>query len=75
MKKYNYSINLIGLRCPEPLIKIRTKIRYMKSGEKLLIISDDQTVEFDIINFCCFMKYDIIYKKKKKYYQSYIIKK
>lgn len=75
MKNYNYFMNLIGLRCPEPLMKIRKKIKYMKKGEKLLIISDDKTIKFDIINFCCFMKYNVIYKKKNESCHSYIIKK
>lgn len=74
-KKYDYYLNLLGLRCPEPLMLIRKKIRSIKKGETIFFISDDFTLEQDIFNFCTFMQHKILFKHKEKKIIKYIIQK
>ncbi|QIQ42018.1 MAG: sulfurtransferase TusA [Buchnera aphidicola (Microlophium carnosum)] len=60
MKKKNIILNLIGLRCPEPIMMIRKTIRNMKKNEKILVLSDDPTTKRDIPNFCYFMEHKLL---------------
>ncbi|AYN24633.1 sulfurtransferase TusA [Buchnera aphidicola] len=53
-------LNLIGLRCPEPIMVIRKTIRKMKENEKVLVLSDDPSTKRDIPYFCHFMNHQLI---------------
>lgn len=59
MKK-NIVLNLVGLRCPDPIMLIRKKLRQMKINEKILVITDDPSTKRDIPYFCNFMKHELI---------------
>ncbi|ANZ22641.1 sulfurtransferase [Buchnera aphidicola (Diuraphis noxia)] len=74
-KKYNITLNLIGLRCPEPIMIIRKTLRNMKKNEKILVLSDDPSTKRDIPNFCYFMQHVLLENKidNKPYY--YLLKK
>lgn len=74
MKK-NITLNLIGLRCPEPIMLIRKTIRSMKIHDNILILSDDPATTRDIPQFCCFMGHKLLkYKTKYKPY-VYLLQK
>ncbi|QCI16109.1 sulfurtransferase TusA [Buchnera aphidicola] len=60
MKKNFITLNLIGLRCPEPIMMIRKTIRNMKDNQKILVLSDDLSTKRDIPNFCFFMKHTLL---------------
>lgn len=51
----NNILNLVGLRCPEPIMLIGQLIRNMESGQVLLIITDDPSSRREISNFCKFL--------------------
>lgn len=53
-------MNLIGLRCPEPIMVIRKTLRNIKKDENILILADDPSTKRDIPNFCYFMKHQLI---------------
>ncbi|AEO08225.1 sulfurtransferase TusA [Buchnera aphidicola] len=74
MKK-NIKLNLIGLRCPEPIMIIRKTLRTINIDDNILIISDDPTTKRDIPNFCYFMEHTLLkYEIKNKLY-TYLLKK
>ncbi|ALD15378.1 sulfurtransferase [Buchnera aphidicola (Aphis glycines)] len=60
MKKIKIVLNLIGLKCPEPIMVIRKTIRNAKKHETILVISDDPSTKRDIPYFCKFMKHQLI---------------
>ncbi|MFZ7215600.1 sulfurtransferase TusA [[Pasteurella] aerogenes] len=55
-----YTLDAIGLRCPEPVMLVRKQIRHMQPGETLLIIADDPATTRDIPSFCQFMDHTLV---------------
>lgn len=71
----DHLLDAIGLRCPEPVMMVRLKIRKISSGETLLIKCDDQSTTRDIPSFCQFMEHELVAKKTDKTPYLYVIKK
>ncbi|WP_113906713.1 sulfurtransferase TusA [Aliidiomarina celeris] len=53
-------LDTLGLRCPEPVMLIRGKMRKMAAGETLLVIADDPATLRDIPAFCTFMEHELL---------------
>ncbi|MBU2923504.1 sulfurtransferase TusA [Colwellia sp. 4_MG-2023] len=73
--KTDHSLDAIGLRCPEPVMMVRLKIRKMASSETLLITCDDPSTTRDIPSFCRFMEHELIAKKVDEKPYLFVIKK
>lgn len=56
----NAQLDAKGLRCPEPLMLARNKIRGMTKGQVLYIEATDPTTERDLVNFCRFMGHEML---------------
>lgn len=56
----DHTLDALGLRCPEPVMMIRKKMRDIPPGETLLITADDPATTRDIPNFCHFMEHTLI---------------
>ena len=56
----NYTLDAIGLRCPEPVMLVRKQIRHMQDGEVLLMLADDPASKRDIPGFCQFMDHTLL---------------
>lgn len=64
-----------GLRCPEPVMLVRKKIREMQRGEILLVIADDPATTRDIPGFCQFMEHTLLaYQTATRPYQFWLCK-
>jgi tRNA 2-thiouridine synthesizing protein A len=50
--KTDYIIDTVGRFCPVPIIETANKIKGMKSGETLTVLSDDQGIKNDMPNWC-----------------------
>ncbi|CAL4326503.1 sulfurtransferase TusA [Buchnera aphidicola] len=74
-KKNNIILNLIGLRCPEPIMIIRKTLRNMKNNEKILVLADDPSTKRDIPYFCHFMEHQLIEHNIKIKPYRYLLKK
>ena len=48
MSEYAYKIDLMGLRCPIPVQRIRSALRDMEKGHRLIVIGDDPESLHDI---------------------------
>lgn len=68
-------LDAIGLRCPEPVMMLRLKIRKMTDGETLLVSADDPSTARDIPSFCRFMEHQLIEQQVKEIPYQYVIKK
>ncbi|GAC16259.1 sulfurtransferase TusA [Aliiglaciecola lipolytica] len=51
----DYHLDALGLRCPEPVMMVRMKVRNMQDGETLSVIADDHSTTRDMPSFCRFM--------------------
>jgi tRNA 2-thiouridine synthesizing protein A len=71
----DYTLDAIGLRCPEPVMMVRMNIRKMTSGETLLIQCDDPSTARDIPSFCRFMEHELVAKQTNNLPFLYVIKK
>ncbi|WP_448212313.1 sulfurtransferase TusA [Colwellia sp. MEBiC06753] len=71
----NYTLDALGLRCPEPVMMVRKQIRSMATGETLLIIADDPSTTRDIPSFCRFMEHELLQQTQENKQYFYIIKK
>lgn len=58
--EYDIQIDARGLRCPEPLMLVRNKVREIKKGDLLHVLATDPTTERDLEQFCQFMKHDYV---------------
>ncbi|GAB1043953.1 MAG: sulfurtransferase TusA [Shewanella algae] len=70
-----HQLNALGLRCPEPVMMVRKKVRHMAEGETLLIIADDPATTRDIPSFCQFMDHTLVASQTDKLPYQYLIKK
>lgn len=74
-KNSHYQLDTLGLRCPEPVMMVRLKIREMAEGETLLVVADDHSTTRDIPSFCRFMDHLLIASDTVKSPYRYVIKK
>lgn len=75
IEKTDQILQAEGLRCPEPVMMIRKKIRTMAEGETLLVIADDPSTVRDIPSFCRFMDHQLISTHTESAPYQYVIKK
>ncbi len=71
----DHELDAIGLRCPEPVMMLRQKIRKIEAGETLLVTADDPSTARDIPSFCRFMEHQLIEQQTNEMPFQYIIKK
>ena len=69
------TLDLLGLRCPEPVMMVRKTIRGMMDGETLLVIADDPATTRDIPSFCRFMDHTLLNLETTDTPYRYLIKK
>lgn len=50
--KADHTVDALGLLCPMPIIKTAQKMKEIKSGEILEIISDDPGIKEDMPAWC-----------------------
>ncbi len=70
-----HQLDALGLRCPEPVMMVRKKVRYMAEGETLLIIADDPATTRDIPSFCQFMDHTLVASQTDNLPYQYLFKK
>lgn len=71
----DFTLDTIGLRCPEPVMMIRKKMRSLESGQKLLITADDPSTTRDIPSFCRFMDHELVASSIDEKPYQYLVKK
>jgi tRNA 2-thiouridine synthesizing protein A len=74
-QKTDHILDAMGLRCPEPVMMVRLKIRKISAGETLLIKCDDPSTTRDIPSFCRFMEHELIAKQIDEKPYLFVIKK
>ena len=70
-----HELDAIGLRCPEPVMMVRKKVRLMAEGETLLVSADDPSTTRDIPSFCRFMDHTLIASGTEQAPYRYLVRK
>jgi len=71
----DHQLNTLGLKCPEPVMLLRQKVRNIALQETLLIVADDPATVRDIPSFCRFMEHQLINQQTIEKPFWYLIKK
>jgi tRNA 2-thiouridine synthesizing protein A len=71
----DHTLDALGLRCPEPVMLVRKKMRDIEVGQTLLIKADDPATTRDIPNFCHFMQHTLIKSAAEATPYWYLLKK
>ncbi len=48
------------LKCPEPLMLVRNRMRELEPGQCLRVLATDPTTTRDLSNFCRFMGHEMV---------------
>ena len=75
MKNSLLTLNLLGLKCPLPILKTAKKLKEIKKGELLEVKTDDSSAEKDFVEFCKLNNSKIIKRKKQNKILCVLIKK
>ena len=75
MNNKKYILDLRTLRCPEPIMLLRKKMREIQNKEILLILSDDPSTTRDIPKYCRFMNHKLLKMNIKKTFYKFWIQK
>ncbi|MGX5915279.1 sulfurtransferase TusA [Aliidiomarina sp. Khilg15.8] len=71
----DFQLDTIGLRCPEPVMLIRAKMRKMEAGQTLLVIADDPATKRDVPSFCRFMDHGLLNAQTEQTPYQYLLQK
>lgn len=71
----DHTLDTLGLRCPEPIMLLRRKIRQLQLGETVLVIADDPATTRDIPNFCEYMDHTLVQSSVQSQPYEYLVKK
>ncbi len=71
----NHQLDAMTLRCPEPVMMVRKKMRELTTGETLLVTADDPSTTRDIPSFCRFMDHELLSQQVTESPYQYLIKK
>ncbi|WP_371375512.1 sulfurtransferase TusA [Thalassotalea aquiviva] len=71
----DHTLDALGLRCPEPVMMLRMRIRKIDVGETLFVIADDPSTTRDVPSFCQFMEHELVHQETAQPPFQYLIKK
>ncbi len=71
----DFQLDALGLRCPEPVMMVRLKIREMQVGQTLVVTADDHSTTRDIPSFCRFMDHELLATDTAQSPYRYLVKK
>ena len=71
----DHTLDVLGLRCPEPLMMVRVKMRKIAVGETLLIVADDPATTRDIPSYCRFIEHALLAEESDDAPYRYLVRK
>ncbi len=72
---HDHRYDALGLRCPEPVMMLRLKMRQLADNESLLVIADDPATTRDIPKFCAFMEHRLLASRTDRLPYLYLLAK
>ncbi|NQD35833.1 sulfurtransferase TusA [Permianibacter sp. IMCC34836] len=74
-RQHDHLYDALGLRCPEPVMMLRLKMRQLGAGETLLVVADDPATTRDIPKFCAFMEHRLLRSRTAELPYLYLLAK
>ena len=74
MKNNTHELDLIGLKCPLPVLRANKKLKEFSKNEVVKILVDDPSAPEDFRILCKTKKYKLISSEKKTNYINITIK-
>lgn len=74
-RKHDHLYDALGLRCPEPVMMLRLKMRQIAAEETVLVIADDPATTRDIPKFCTFMEHRLLQQQVASTPYLYLLQK
>ena len=71
----NYQIYARTLRCPEPLMLLKAKMRTIASGDTVELLSDDPVSQRDVPAYCKFLGHHLLESPSPEHPYRYIVQK
>lgn len=71
----DHEIDAKGLRCPEPLMIVRNKVRGIAAGEVVHVLATDPTTRRDFRDYCRFLGHTLIEDRDQDGIYEYRIRK
>lgn len=68
-------VDAIGLRCPEPLMLLRNRIRDVAPGAVLRVRATDPSTERDFRDFCRFLDHELLESRQADGILEFLIRK
>ena len=68
-------LDLLGLKCPLPVLKTAKKLKEISENEVLMVRVDDESAEKDLQELCKKKKFVLLEKSKENKILCFIIKK
>jgi tRNA 2-thiouridine synthesizing protein A len=72
---FDDELDTTGLRCPEPLMMVRNRIRSLASGRVLKVVATDPSTTWDFPKFCTFMSHEMVHMDTETTPYQYWIRK
>jgi tRNA 2-thiouridine synthesizing protein A len=68
-------VDATGLRCPEPLMLVRNRLRDLAAGELLHVRATDPSTERDLRDFCRFLDHELLRSERDGDVLEFLIRK
>ena len=73
--RYQHLYDALGLRCPEPVMMLRLKMRQIADNDTVLVLADDPATTRDIPKFCAFMEHRLLASRTDQLPYLYLLAK
>ena len=71
----SHSLDLYGLKCPLPVLKVRRAMQGMQSGETLEVQATDPGIKRDLPDYCTRNGHTILSQEKRQEVYIFLLKK
>lgn len=71
----DFYIDALGLKCPEPLMIVRNRMRTMEAGQTVFIEATDPSTVRDFTNLCRFMGHELLDQQEREGCFLFVIRK
>ncbi|MDA8586484.1 sulfurtransferase TusA family protein [Rhodobacteraceae bacterium] len=72
---FDEELDALGLLCPLPVLKAAKRLRTMKTGAVLKVITDDPAAVIDVPHFCTEQAHELIDTQDHNAHQVFFIQK
>lgn len=68
------TIDLTGLKCPEPVMMLHVRFRQLQQSEQVRIVTTDPTTLRDIPKFCAYLGHSLLAMRSDEEFYEFLVK-